>query len=442
MSADANQSRLGTRRILRFWWPLASTWLLMAVEGVALAAILARLPMPIENLAAYGVAFAFAILVESPVILLMSASTALVRDAQGYRALARFTARLNLGVTAMMVVLVLPPVWGTIGRALGLQPEVATLVHGALLCLLPWPAAIGDRRFHQGLLIRGHRTGKVAVGTVARIAAMLATAVGLAAFTALPGATVAGAALSAGVVTEMLIVRWMVRPVLEPLREAARALDAQVPHDLTQRAIFRFYLPLALTSVITLASQPVITFFMGQAPRALESLAVLPVIHGLTFLFRALALSYQEVGIALMGDRGENYRMLRNVAYGLTAGVALVLGSIAFTPLSGVWLGRVAGLEPELVAFAVLPLQLYALLPSLSVLQSWQRALLVHGRRTGPLGPATAIEIGLLALTLAVLVLGFEVIGAVAAAWATLAGRVAGLLVLVGPAQAVRARYD
>lgn len=434
-------SPLRTARILRFWWPLASTWLLMAVEGATLAAILARLAMPTENLAAYGVAFAFAIIIESPVILLMSASTALVRDAQGYRALARFTRRLNAGVTVAMVLLVVPPVWNAIGRAIGLDPDVSSLVHGALLWLLPWPAAIGDRRFHQGLLIRGHRTGKVAVGTVARVTAMLSVALGLAAFSALPGASVAGAALSAGVITEMLVVRWMVRPVAGPLREQARALDDRVPESLTQRAIGRFYLPLALTSLIALASQPIITFFMGQAPRPLESLAVLPVIHGLTFLFRALALSYQEVGIALLGDAGENLRAVRNVALGLMGAVAFVLGAIAFTPLSGVWLGRVAGLSPELASFARLPLQLYALLPALSVLQSWQRTLLVHGNNTGPLGPATAVEVGVLAGMLAVLTLGMRVDGAVAAALATMVGRVAGLLVLVPASRVVVAKY-
>lgn len=439
--APPTRATLSTRSILQFWWPLASTWLLMAAEGATLAAILARLAMPTENLAAYGVAFAFAIIVESPVILLMSASTALVRDAQGYRALARFTWRLELAVTAAMLVLVLPPVWGTIARLMGLDPVVADLVHGALLFLLPWPAAIGDRRFHQGLLIRGNRTGKVAVGTVARVSAMLAVAIGCALLTGLPGASVAGAALSAGVITEMLVVRRMVAPIVGPLREQARALGETVPDSLSQRAIGRFYLPLALTSLIALASQPIITFFMGRAPRSLESLAVLPVIHGLTFLFRALALSYQEVGIALLGDDGEFYRPVRRVALGLMIAVAVVLGTIAFTPLSGVWLGRVAGLPPALADFARLPLQLYALLPSLSVLQSWQRALLVHGRNTGPLGPATAIEVVLLASSLAVLTLGMQVDGAVAAAVATMVGRMAGLLVLVPPTRAVVAVY-
>jgi hypothetical protein len=435
------RSELTTAAVLRFWWPLASTWLLMAVEGLFLAAVLARLAAPRENLAAYGVAFAFAIIVEAPVILLMSASTALVRDGEGYRALWRFTVRLNLLISAVMALLILPPVWGTIGRMIGLDPEVADLVHGALILLLPWPAAIGDRRFHQGLMIRGNRTGRVAVGTLARVSAMAATTGLLAMSGWLPGASVAAAALSVGVITEMLMVRRMVRPILAPLRAEARQLGPEVPDDLTQRAVFRFYLPLALTAVIALASQPVITFFMGRAPRPLESLAVLPVLHGLTFIFRALALSYQEVVIALAGDHGEHFAKVRQVAVGLFLGVLACLGLIAWTPLGPYWLSSVAGLDAELADFALIPLRIYAFLPALSVVQAFQRAMLVHGRRTGPMGWATAIELFTLALALAIFIAGFAMAGAVAAAIATLVGRGVGIAVLVGSVRRVVAGH-
>ena len=45
---------LSYRRILLFWLPLAGTWLMMAIEGPYLAAIIARLPDPTVNLAAFG----------------------------------------------------------------------------------------------------------------------------------------------------------------------------------------------------------------------------------------------------------------------------------------------------------------------------------------------------------------------------------------------------
>jgi len=184
----------------------------------------------------------------------------------------------------------------------------------------------------------------------------------------------------------------------------------------------------------------VITFFMGRAARPLESLAVLPVLHGLTFIFRALALSYQEVAIALTGDHGENFEKVREVAIGLALGVMFCLGLIAWTPLGSFWLRHVAGLDPELSEFALLPLRIYAFLPTLSVVQSFQRAMLVHGRRTGPAGWGTATELIALAVALAIMIGGFGTVGVVAAALATLVGRIAGIVVILGSVRAVVSR--
>jgi hypothetical protein len=68
---------------------------MMAIEGPFLAAVIARLPDPKFNLAAWGVAFAFAILVEAPIIMIMSASTALAEDAASFLKLRNFTYILN-----------------------------------------------------------------------------------------------------------------------------------------------------------------------------------------------------------------------------------------------------------------------------------------------------------------------------------------------------------
>ena len=68
---------------------------------------------------------------------------------------------------------------------------------------------------------------------------------------------------------------------------------------LAQRDIVRFYYPLALTSVISLATGPLLTFFMGRSRSPIESLAVLPVVQSLVFLFRSGGVASQEVGVAL-----------------------------------------------------------------------------------------------------------------------------------------------
>ncbi len=426
------------RDLARFWWPLMATWLMMAVEGPFLAAVIARLPDPKPNLAAYGVAFAFAIILEAPVIMMLSAATALVTDRPRYVALRRFATWLNVTVTASMVFVLATPLGGWLLRdVLRLAPQVADLTWTALLLLLPWPAAIGYRRFYQGVLIRGGRPRLVAVGTIARLLAMGATGIALAKGTDWPGAWVGAGALSVGVCAEAVAVRMMVGPVLGSLAPGTSGAS------LTQRGILEFYAPLALTSAVTLAVQPLVTFFMGQSRSPLESLAVLPVVHSFVFVFRTFGLSFQEVAIARLDESPANLAPVRRFAVALATIASTGLALIAFTPAAKLWFEDVSGLSPDLAAFALPPTRWLALMPALSVLLAWQWALLVWGRRTRWITAASLVEVSVIAMVLIGLVHGAGMVGVTAAAAAFLIGRVAGTAALFGPCRhVVRARLS
>ena len=422
-------SPLSQRRIFLFWLPLAATWLMMSVEGPFLTAIIARLASPEYNLAAFGVAFSFALLAEAPVIMMMSAATALVNDRASYLRLRTFTHALNAAVTLAIGFLLLPPVFGFVARTLmGLPEEVAGRTWLALLVLLPWPGAIGFRRFFQGVLIRHGQTRRVAYGTIVRLAAMSAAALLLVRLTALQGAVIGAAALSAGVIAEAFASRIMAD-------RAVRALMADVDgnggESLGYGEIVRFYIPLALTTLLALGVHPLVTFFVGHGRFALESLAVLPVVNSLVFVFRSLGLAYQEVGIALMGDHDENYLPLRRFAWSLGIFVVAGLGLIALTPLGRIWFELISGLSPELAQFALIPSRILVLIPGLAVLLSFQRAVLVHAKRTMPVTMATIIEVVGIVSVLSLGVFVLDAVGIVAAAFALLLGRIGANLYLL-----------
>jgi hypothetical protein len=259
---------------------------------------------------------------------------------------------------------------------------------------------------------------------------MATTALVLFNFSGLDGAVVGASALSIGVTAEALASRLMVEGIVRRVRSTERSEDSE---DLTYRRIVNFYIPLALTSTISLAVHPMITFFLGQSRLALESLVVFPVVTALTFIFRSMGLSFQEVAIALLGDRSQNYTRLRNFAMTLGFASSFVLGLIAFTPLSTLWFHSVSGLSLELSDFARLPVQILTPLAFLSVLLSFQRSILVNGRRTKPITWTSLIEVAGIAVVLFVTIQLMDLVGVVAAALAILLGRVVGNLYLVPP---------
>ena len=166
------------KKIFVFWLPLAATWLMMSVEGPFLAAVIARLAEPKYNLAAYGVAFSFALIIEAPIIMIMSASTALVEDRDSFLKLRNYTYFLNAVITFAMLIFLIPDVFQYIAVDLIELPQrVADLTYWATVVLLPWPGTIGYRRFYQGILIRNNQTKRVAYGTIIRLSSMAGTAI-------------------------------------------------------------------------------------------------------------------------------------------------------------------------------------------------------------------------------------------------------------------------
>ena len=204
------------RKIFLFWLPLASTWLMMSLEGPYLSALIARMPDPKFNLAAYGVAFSFAMIIEAPIIMMMSASNALVQNRQTYYALRNFTYLLNIIITGIILAFIFPPVFYFITISLiNLPLQVAQLTHIAVIILIPWPAAIGYRRFYQGILIRNNLTKLVALGTVIRLTSMSFTGLILFLLTKFPGVVIGASPLYAGVVAQAIASKFMALKVIE-----------------------------------------------------------------------------------------------------------------------------------------------------------------------------------------------------------------------------------
>ena len=425
--------RLTYRRVFLFWGPLALTWFMMAIEQPFLIAFIARLENAKYNLAAFGIAGSFAMIVEAPIIMLMSASTALVTGRNSYKKLKKFTDILNALITGIQLIILIPPVFNFIViRLMEVPEEVAKLAHIALIIFLPWAASIGYRRFYQGILIRNNLTRRVTYGTLVRLSVIVIVGLFLY-FAGVKGAYVGAGAMSMAVLIEAIATRKMVSGSLRALLQKEDTANGNI----RLRSIAKFYFPLALTSILSLGIHPFVTFFLGRSYMAIESLAVLPVVNSLVFIFRSPGLSFQEVNIALIGKDRQNYRVLRNFAVFLAVLVSVLITVMAFTPLANLWFINVSGLSKELADLAYLPLKILILLPALTVLLNYQRSLLIIKGNTAPISVATAVELTGIILVLLVCIVFLNLVGVVAAAISYMVGRTMSNLYLAPKQSAV-----
>jgi len=373
---------------------------------------------PKYNLAAFGISFSFALIIEAPVIMLMSAATALVDNFHSFSKLKNFTYILNTVITLFMLLILIPTIFNLIAIDLiGLPKEVTEITYWALAALLPWPAAIGYRRFYQGILIRNNKTRLVTIGTLIRLISMSLTALVFYYEFTFPGAVVASLSLSVGVIVEAIASRVMSGKTIKKIR------SKNSENGLSYKEIIEFYYPLALTSMLSLGIHPLVTFLLGQSRMSIESLAVLPVINALVFVFRSVGLSYHEVFITLLGENGDGYKSLRN--FGLLAGICsvILLTILTTTPLAYIWFHNISGLSVELTEFSILPAIIVSIMPGLTFLISVQRAIQIYARNTSPLTIATIIEVVAIIVALFIGIKIFDLVGVLAAAIAYVFGR-------------------
>ncbi|RMG40937.1 MAG: hypothetical protein D6719_09700 [Candidatus Dadabacteria bacterium] len=428
------KDKLNSARIFSFWLPLASTWLMMAIEGPIMAAVIARMAEPKINLAAYGVSFSLALIAEAPVMMLMTTATALVNGWRSYNKLLNFSAILGLLMSALMLLMVTDIPYRILSsNILNLPENVAAITQTAITIMLIWPAAIAYRRFYQGVLIRYRQTNRVAAGTILRILSSSSVVLLLYKFSVCSGAIAGAAALSAGVLVEAISVRVMASGIVTRLKN-------NTPEDppLDYMEIVRFYLPLGITTFVALSIHPVVTFFMGKARMPLESLAVLPVLNSFTFLFKAMALSYQEVIVALIGKDSRGYRPLLVFSWQLGLVMSLIYVLVITTPLYSFWFQGVAGLTPELASFVFMPALLLLPVPACAVWLIWERGMLLKAKRTRFITHSSIIELSVVVLTLFILIKYANCIGAVAAAAALMIGRIAANIYLIIPSLKAR----
>ncbi|MBI4758472.1 MAG: hypothetical protein HY783_05665 [Chloroflexi bacterium] len=173
---------------------------------------------------------------------------------------------------------------------------------------------------------------------------------------------------------------------------------------LTASRLGRFYWPLALTSVLTVLSWPLLNAGIGRAAAPEQSLAAWPVILSLLWLFTTPLQMLQQTTIALVRD-APSLRAIHHFALALGAVASGLLGMVSFTTLLEVFLLHVLAVPAEIAGFVVLAGRLLASLPFLTAAQAFYQGLLIGRKHTAAV--RTAMVANLLILS-SVLVVGIR----------------------------------
>jgi len=379
-----------TGKIFSTWWPLAVSWLFMGLELPALSALVARLAEPEINLAAYGgIVFPIALIIESPIIMLLAASTALSKDMSSYRKIKKFMIWTSAVLTGLHILIAFSPLYYIIvEKVIGAPKEIIEPARIGLMIMLPWTWAIAYRRFNQGVLIRFGHSRAIGIGTAIRLSAnLLVLFIGYS-IGNIQGIIIAASAVVFGVTSEAIFIGIRIQPVI---KNELLFVPAVVP-PLTFRAFIDFYIPLAMTSFLLLIVQPIGSAALSRMPQPLESLAVWPVVTGIIFLMRGMGIAFNEVVISLIAVHNSFWNLKRFTLL-LTAFTSILILLMNATPIAEFYFTKVSALPPDLSRLAKTGLWFSLLIPGLNTLQSWYQGVILFNQKTRGITEAVIIFI-------------------------------------------------
>lgn len=359
----------------------------MTLEPLIINTALSHAPNAELMLAAYNVMFGISLVVEAPVIMLVSASTALSKNQQAFGRLFRFMLILSSGAVATGFLVSLTPLYDwLVVDAMRIPPAVAEAARPALVIMSVWSLPVAWRRTLQGVLIAHDRTPVVTLATGVRLVAL--TAALLIGIRLMPHRVleVSALAMQASVLAESLVVT----PPAFRLVRSMPSGSGESP--LSWKWLISFYQPLAIMMILRQVSRPILSAGIASASSPEASLAAWSVTWSLVVLPFGVTMGLEQVAIA-KGITPDALRRVRRFvwAIGLALGGGLAL--VAFTPLVDPVLATLFAPSPEIKPLVVTALRWTALLPLLQSLQAMLRGIAIGDGRTPDVRSAVLVSL-------------------------------------------------
>lgn len=375
------------REIALFFFPLLLNVQLMSLSHTIINGALARYTDYITALAGMSVAMVVHLFIASPSYQNHTVTIAMVRGRRSRHGVLVFVGAIACYVSLMLGLIAYTRLGDLVLiNLLGAPAKIATAAREALQLFVLLPFFTGMRGFFQGLVIQSRRTSLISIATGIRVAALLGfLALGKRWFF---GAQLGAFALVSCIIVETLFMAFFAWRVHLPLTE--------LQDDKSAAQIFRYALPLAYSSCLQQTIPLLINSILGRLPDAPLALAAFGVIRGFLFLLAGPMRNLQQVYLTLVNTLVD-YQTLRRFALFVALGLGLLVLVVA-GPAAQLILGRLLGVEAELLTYLRFPLAACALFPLLYSISNLLRGWFAGAHKTALLGYSTFFKCSFLLL--------------------------------------------
>lgn len=200
------------RAVFLFLLPLFAQTYLKTITQPILDGTMARGLNPTVSLAVFALSWQFARLFVGPANMVHQVSLVIGKDGPSRAVCYRASIGIGLVLSSCLLAMSATAAAGFVFRALfALPAELTPLAQQVLLAISPVPVLIAWREYYWGLLLQRGTTGLIGTGKALGVAVtIIAGALGIS-HVPLPGAVVAGLAMTSGELAESAVVVWYAR---------------------------------------------------------------------------------------------------------------------------------------------------------------------------------------------------------------------------------------
>ncbi len=184
----------------------------------------------------------------------------------------------------------------------------------------------------------------------------------------------------------------------------------------------RFYTPLAATSLLLTATNPILAAALARSVDPVTALAGYQAAFAVCGVLYAPLLVVQQVAAARL-LAGGSFSPVTRFAYLIGALLSLIGALIAYTAAGDLVFARMVGVSPEVLSESVRAMQWLWPVPFLTAVRAAHQGRLVAGHRTVPIAGATGGRTAILA------VVAFSLLATGGGAWLGAAAFTAGMVV-------------
>ena len=248
MKASAHGSKT-YQDLWKEFLPLSLSDMMMAFSDPLLTTTLAHLPGARLNIASLGIVKSLIVFFESPIIMILHASTALSGHRKSRKYLGLFTFLACLFLSFSLLILGIPAIFSWFGaQVLSLDKQLLEKTGTMLMVMFLWPGVIGWRRFFQGVLIQAGKSRALASASLARITYVILS-LGLGYYLQWEGSTIIGVSLLGSIVVEALFVTWMAY-LSKAVDTYSMPKSKQIEAPKSLKGVMKYYLPLANSMLV------------------------------------------------------------------------------------------------------------------------------------------------------------------------------------------------